>query len=122
MDFFSKVKATVLKKVPSPFQGGGNLYWCEVIAVLLWLSVRIFDIPEKIGIQNTGVSKSFVLFIAFLFALPAWDLWEKAFPPPEEDPTGDPELEAVRDHYRSQVYRRLLFVCAPVLVILIYAR
>lgn len=121
MVFLKKVKSIIFTRIPMPFDVS-TFYVTDVVPVLFYFLSFLWDvsIAEVMGLQKTGYLILHVSMV-LLFALPVIDLWPKAFPPAEEDPTGDPELEAVRDRYRRSLFRRVGFVIAIVLVFLVYS-
>ena len=113
----TKLWKILFKTYRSPYDPNVRPYWINLVARLLF-ALLILDVPQALGMGNTMF---FVCLVAFgvLVLLPVLDIWPTAFPPPEEDPTGDPEGEAVRNRARREVYCRLALVLAPVVGILL---
>jgi len=113
----SKLWKILFKTYRSPYDPNVRAYWINLVAILMF-TLLILDVPQALGMGNRMFSVYLAVF-GVLVLLPVLDIWPTAFPPPEEDPTGDPEGEAVRDRARREIYFRLALVLAPVVSILI---
>lgn len=113
----TKLWKILFKTYRSPYDHNVRAYWINLVAILMF-TLLILDVPQALGMGNTMFSVCLVVF-GVLVLLPVLDIWPTAFPPPEEDPTGDPEGEAVRDRARREVYCRLALLIVPAVYMLI---
>lgn len=113
----TKLWKILFKTYRSPYDPNVRAYWINLVAALLF-ALLILDVPQALGMGNTMFSVCLGV-LEVLILLPVLNIWPTAFPPPEEDPTGDPEGEAVRNRARREVYYRLALVLAPAVYMLI---
>lgn len=112
----SRFKRIVFSKIPSPFEAN-TLYWLDVIPFVGYFLIRNFDIHLRLKAENPYAAKLMVMLLPLLFAIPVLDLWTKGY---GVDSESYPETE--KEHYRRSIRKRIGFVVAAVLVILIYNR
>ena len=107
----------LFKKSGLPFKKRVTVYWLDIASSVLLLLLHL-DIHQLLGMGKTS-STVYWAVTAGLIVLPVLDLWPVAFPPPEEEPTGDPVGEALRDHTRAEVCWRMAYLIVPVVYLLI---